>query len=64
VRDGEWEDLFGALLALMDKEPPFPNGQTARQAVEAQRALWAGRPPAAIEARAIACRERFGPQQQ
>jgi hypothetical protein len=62
-RDGDWENLFGAILALTDKEAPFPNGQTARQAIEARRVAWSEQPRATVEARANVCQARFGPQQ-
>jgi hypothetical protein len=58
-RDGEWESAFATMLALLDKEPPFAGGQTARQAVEAQRVRWTGQPRAAIEEHAQSCRARF-----
>lgn len=60
-QDGELEDFFGSLLALLDKEPGF-EGAAGRNAANAAKAEWAALPRTEQEARVSGCREQFGPQ--
>jgi hypothetical protein len=60
-QDGELENFFGSLLALMDKEPGF-EGASGRNAANAAKAEWAALPRTEQEARITGCREQFGPQ--
>lgn len=59
-RDGAWEDEFGIMLALTDRGTNFANADEARQAFEARKQVWAGRTREQQQARAEACRVRFG----
>ncbi len=60
-QDGELEDFFGSLLALMDKEPGF-EGASGRNAANAAKAEWAARPSAEQETRVSDCLDQFAPQ--
>jgi hypothetical protein len=56
---GEWAPLLGAILEQLNREEGL-EGMTGRDAANAARAFWRGRPRAAQEARVADCRTRFG----
>jgi hypothetical protein len=56
---GEWAPLLGAILEQLNREEGL-EGMTGRDAANAARSFWRGRPRAAQEARVADCRTRFG----
>lgn len=56
---GDLAPLLGAILEQLNGERGL-EGMTGRDAANAARSYWAGRPRAAQEARIVDCRTRFG----